>query len=94
MAQQQATDTMEKDPVCGMAVQPGKAAARADYEGKTWFFCSRHCQEKFTATPDKYVQHSPVAGARSVLLAEGPGQRPITDAEHENMFGATQFAAR
>ena len=28
------------------------------------------------------------------VLAEGPGQRPITDAEHENMFGATQFAAR
>jgi len=28
------------------------------------------------------------------VLAEGPGQRPITDAEHENMFGATQFATR
>ena len=28
------------------------------------------------------------------VLAEGPSQRPITDAEHENMFGATQFAAR
>src|SRR6267142_1162511 len=28
------------------------------------------------------------------VLAEGPGQRPITEAERENMFGATQFAAR
>jgi hypothetical protein len=28
------------------------------------------------------------------VLAEGPSQRPITDAEHENMFGATQFAVR
>jgi hypothetical protein len=28
------------------------------------------------------------------VLAEGPGQRPITEAERENTFGATQFAAR
>ena len=28
------------------------------------------------------------------VLAGGPGQRPITDTERENTFGATQFAAR
>ena len=28
------------------------------------------------------------------VLAEGPGQRPITEVERENMFGATQFAVR
>ena len=28
------------------------------------------------------------------VLAGGPGQRPITDIERENTFGATQFAAR
>jgi len=28
------------------------------------------------------------------VLAGGPGQRPITDTERENTFGATQFAVR
>jgi GSH-dependent disulfide-bond oxidoreductase len=28
------------------------------------------------------------------VLADSPGQRPITDTERENTFGATQFAAR
>ncbi len=44
-----------KDPVCGMAVTPGKAAGTASYDGQTYHFCSRHCLAKFQAEPSKYA---------------------------------------
>ncbi|MDI3548277.1 MAG: hypothetical protein PWR10_1929 [Halanaerobiales bacterium] len=31
---------MAKDPVCGMEVDPDKAAATYDYQGKTYYFCA------------------------------------------------------
>ena len=47
--------TKEKDPVCGMDVDPGKAAGTATHEGKTYHFCSTGCQQKFKAQP---LQHT------------------------------------
>ena len=44
-----------KDPVCGMTVQPAAVAARAEHGGATYYFCSDHCQHKFTANPDRYL---------------------------------------
>jgi Cu+-exporting ATPase len=46
---------LARDPVCGMNVDPQKAAARAEYRGKTYFFCSVHCAEKFKAAPEGYA---------------------------------------
>jgi Cu+-exporting ATPase len=46
----------EHDPVCGMEVDPSKAAASAAYEGATFHFCSEGCAAKFRAAPEKYVQ--------------------------------------
>jgi Cu(I)/Ag(I) efflux system membrane fusion protein len=36
-----------KDPSCGMELDPRSAAAQVTYEGKTFYFCSRGCREKF-----------------------------------------------
>jgi Cu+-exporting ATPase len=44
------------DPVCGMKVDPAKAAGSADAHGKTYHFCSQHCLAKFRADPAKYVE--------------------------------------
>lgn len=44
-----------KDPVCGMDIDPGTAAGREEYEGKTYYFCSAACHEKFTADPKRYA---------------------------------------
>ncbi|MGE0813442.1 MAG: heavy metal translocating P-type ATPase [Vicinamibacterales bacterium] len=44
-----------RDPVCGMAVTPAGAAARLDHDGRTFYFCSRHCLERFQATPDAFT---------------------------------------
>ena len=43
------------DPVCGMEVDPVKAAAKIDYEGKTYFFCNAGCLEAFLREPSKYL---------------------------------------
>jgi Cu+-exporting ATPase len=45
----------EKDPVCGMTVEPDSAAATADYNGKTYYFCSVDCKEEFEEDPESYL---------------------------------------
>ena len=44
-----------QDPVCGMTVDPHKAAGTEVYNGVTYAFCSPHCLEKFRADPAQYV---------------------------------------
>jgi Cu+-exporting ATPase len=44
-----------QDPICGMDVDPQTAAASVEHEGRTYYFCSQHCLEKFRALPAKYV---------------------------------------
>ena len=46
----------ELDPVCGMNVDPAVSKLNYDYEGKTYYFCSSHCLEKFRKTPEKYTK--------------------------------------
>lgn len=43
-----------KDPVCGMEIDP-KSAASEEYRGKTYYFCSDACHDKFKAEPEKYA---------------------------------------
>ena len=45
------------DPVCGMTVDPAKAAGQYDYKGRTYFFCGKGCLAKFQADPEK-MSHS------------------------------------
>ena len=42
---------MEKDVVCGMQVDPAKAAGTSQFNGKTYYFCSNGCKKKFDANP-------------------------------------------
>lgn len=47
---------MTKDTVCGMEVEETKAAATADYKGKTFYFCGLSCKDKFVKEPKKYAE--------------------------------------
>jgi len=47
---------MEKDVVCGMQVDPKKAAGQSEYKGKTYYFCCAGCKRKFDANPTQYVK--------------------------------------
>lgn len=46
---------MHKDPICGMDVDPAEAAGKSEYKGKTYYFCSTGCKEKFDANPSQYA---------------------------------------
>lgn len=46
---------MAKDPVCGMDVDEQQAAATAEYQGKTYYFCSPGCKKAFEKEPQKYT---------------------------------------
>lgn len=45
---------MERDPVCGMDVDPKAATRTAEHEGKTFYFCSPGCKKAFEADPHRY----------------------------------------
>jgi P-type Cu+ transporter len=47
--------SQHKDPVCGMTVAPEKAAAKAEHVGKSYYFCSKGCAERFQRDPEKYL---------------------------------------
>jgi Cu+-exporting ATPase len=38
-----------------MNVDESKAAAISAYRGKTYYFCSKNCKERFDKEPEKYV---------------------------------------
>jgi P-type Cu+ transporter len=43
------------DPVCGMTVDPARAAGEYDWQGTTYYFCNPGCLAKFKADPAKYL---------------------------------------
>ena len=47
---------MERDVVCGMQVDPAKAAATSEDHGKTYYFCAKVCKAKFDANPAAYTK--------------------------------------
>jgi Cu+-exporting ATPase len=61
----------ERDPVCGMMVEPARAAATVEHCGKTFYFCATSCATKFQASPEKYLAPKPVASGLVGLGALG-----------------------
>jgi P-type Cu+ transporter len=51
----EATSALEKDPVCGMSVDPATAKHKADHAGATSYFCSAGCRGKFVADPARFL---------------------------------------
>jgi P-type Cu+ transporter len=51
------------DPVCGMTIDPADAVGHVDYHGKTYYFCSQSCLDRFRADPERFLQPAPAAAA-------------------------------
>lgn len=49
------------DPVCGMEVNADSAAGSYEHDGRTYFFCSRHCLEKFRSDPESFLRRPGVS---------------------------------
>lgn len=44
-----------KDPVCGMTIDPSRAAGNSEYQGQTYHFCSAGCKRSFDQNPAQYA---------------------------------------
>ena len=87
--QAESGDASIKDPVCGMAVDPGKTAHHAAHKGNDYHFCSVGCRTKFIADPEKHLSYearpAPNAAASAIwtcpmhaqIRQPGPGNCPI-----------------
>jgi P-type Cu+ transporter len=75
----------QKDPVCGMNVNPASARYQTEYSGKQYFFCSAACLAKFQAAPEKILASPPKpmgsglvtlgVSAPSVKISAAPSSR-------------------
>jgi P-type Cu+ transporter len=54
---------VERDPVCGMTVDPQKAAAKVERAGRTYYFCALGCARRFEQAPEKYLTPAPTTRA-------------------------------
>jgi adenylate cyclase len=46
------------DPVCHMAVDPGRAAGRLMYQDTAYFFCTLDCAAAFARHPERYTERA------------------------------------
>ena len=47
---------MAIDPICRMKVDPKTARDKAEYKGKTYYFCCTGCKVAFEKDPEKYLK--------------------------------------
>jgi Cu+-exporting ATPase len=69
---------LEEDVVCGMKIKRAEAAGQAEYQGQTFYFCSKEDRETFRADPDRYAGFlalTRVVGPRTYQMAVKP-RRP------------------
>ena len=56
-------ETITRDPVCGMTVDPGAGKPFADHDGHRHHFCAERCRERFLAEPEAFIEaEDPVCG--------------------------------
>ena len=71
---------MERDPVCGMQVDPARAPARAEHAGRAYFFCCPGCAQKFQLDPDEYLSPRPASPPASLVVLGAPPPPPAMTA--------------
>lgn len=58
------------DPVCHMIVDPESAAGSFEFEGKTYYFCSKHCLHKFSTNPQQFLEPAPAIQPISITRSK------------------------
>jgi P-type Cu+ transporter len=84
--------TLVRDPVCGMEIDTASAAGHSEYHGKSYFFCSAHCQRTFDANPEQFVADSSQAEAADHSCCGGGHHRG--EAETDRAAAAPRPAAK
>lgn len=79
----------QRDPVCGMEIDPQSALAKREHMGQTFYFCSQSCVDQFDKDPHRYVMTSATTGFNpeqtlsriELPVADLPMVRPATKLE-------------
>jgi P-type Cu+ transporter len=75
---------LERDPVCGMNVNPATAKHEHEYGGQKYYFCSKSCVEKFRANPQGYLATSQSPQFVTLAMPSKPtAPKPVAIAETE-----------
>jgi Cu+-exporting ATPase len=75
--------TLERDPVCGMNINPATTKYVYEHGGKNYYFCCQSCAEKFKADPAKYLAATvPVRPPGPVMLSTA---QPAADHQHDHL---------
>jgi Cu+-exporting ATPase len=92
MSNDMTMDSLVKDPVCGMDVDPAATAHHHEHAGETYHFCSPDCAGKFAGDPEFYLLASeerpapvaqPAAGGQYTcpmhpeIVTDGPDACPL-----------------
>ncbi|MFL6449664.1 MAG: heavy metal translocating P-type ATPase [Bryobacteraceae bacterium] len=80
----------ERDPVCGMQVQPDRAAGKSEFKGKTYYFCALGCKKKFDSDPDRYLQPKP-ARLTQLTSVSVPGSAPRQESVGSGETAAAEY---
>ena len=81
------TEQTEKDPVCGMNVDPEARKLSSEHDGESYHFCSQGCYDKFAAEPEAYLKRSPLSLVGNVttptmlLTGEEDYRTPMSESE-------------
>src|SRR3984957_198669 len=67
---------LERDPVCGMNVNPATAKHTYDLHGKNYYFCCASCGEKFKSDPGKYLQPKSSTPPSGLVILGGAPAKP------------------
>jgi Cu+-exporting ATPase len=65
---------VERDPVCGMNVEPERAAARVEHGGTSYYFCSAGCARRFEQAAETYLA---AATSRAQAAAASANPQPV-----------------
>ena len=83
--QQERRASLEKDPVCGMNVDPVSRSRHCSHIGKTYYFCRRGCGEKFQGRPCEVFVGQAAASSKATPLSAGDSLAPAAPA-HRRTF--------
>ena len=84
MSAPEPTTAVERDPVCGMNVNPATSKHVHEHAGKRFYFCCAHCVEKFRLNPGQYLDSPRSLGLVTLGM---PKASPSASAERDPVCG-------
>src|SRR5579864_2754745 len=72
---------LERDPVCGMNVNPTTAKYVHQHADKRYYFCCAGCAEKFKAHPEEYL-NKPARPGSNLVMPGMPGAKKSSAPSH------------